>query len=194
MGDVMYLYNYLMEALFIGFGIVTILLLLPYRFLGKELQLHVDRCIKSITKMMPFVALVYLMVAGGFIIQDAISLNNGNGSLERMKGPYGGAYVFKVFLIPMTLLLLWMNRVSSRKLWIFLLAIVVGFSFIIMNERFVIFITSIHRDFLPPYSKGYDYDIFFFFGRFLLEQIVIFCVLFIPIHFFTIQNKATENN
>lgn len=182
-----------MEGLFIGFGIVTVILLLPYPFFGNELQRHVDRCIKSITKVMPFVGLVYLLVVVGFIIYDALVLDNSSGTFQRMNGPYGGAYVFKIFLLPMALLLLWITRVSDRKRWVIVIALVVGLFYILMNERFIIFITSLHRDFLPPTSKGYEYDIFYFFARFLLEQVLIFCVLIIPIHFFRIHKKANAN-
>lgn len=190
----MHLYNYIMDALFLGFGIVTVLLILPYRFYGKELQRHVNRIVISISRMMPLVALLYVLVFLGFVMYELLYKTNGNGTLIRMQGPYGIAYIFKVLIVPLCIGLLWMKAISIRKSWVFLIAIFVGFSFIIMNERFIIFITSIHRDFLPPNSKGYEYDIFFFFGRFLLEQIIIFCVLLIPIHFFRIQKMAPGND
>jgi hypothetical protein len=186
-----------MDALFLGFGIVTVLLLLPYRFYGKELQMHVNRIVNSITRMMPVVALLYVSVFLGFVMYELLYMTNGNGTLIRMQGPYGIAYIFKVLIVPLCIGLLWIKAISKRKSLVFLIAVFVGFFFIIMNERFIIFITSVHRDFLPPMTKDYEYDIFYFFGRFLLEQVVIFCMLLIPFHFFRIQKMASvidQNN
>lgn len=182
MSDILLLYYYLADGLFIGFSIVTVLLLAPYRFFGKELQMHVGHFIQSSTKVMPYIALLYFIVILGSILQSA-----SDGSLHKTEDFYLDAYFMKVVVLPLIICLLWIKQVTKRRWIVLCMAVMTGFFFIGMNQRFIIFLTMLHRDYLPPSVVNYELDVFYFFGRFILEQIIIFCVLIIPIHFYRIK-------
>lgn len=194
MSDFLPLYYYLMDGLFIGFGIVTVWLLLPYRFFCKELQVHVHEFIKSITKIMPLVALIHIIVLLGYLIHDALTVDTVHGTLDRLLGPYGFLYVLQVIIFPSIAFLLWIPWVHKRRWMICIIAILIGLSYVVTNERFIIFLTTVHRDYIPDGRSDNNYDIFYFFGRFLLEQIIIFCVVVTPFHFFRIKRMTVVDD
>jgi molybdopterin-containing oxidoreductase family membrane subunit len=67
--------------------------------------------------------------------------------LNRMTGPYAPAYWALILCNVLVPQLLWSRKVRSNLLLLFVIAIVVNVG--MWLERFVIVVTSLHRDFLP---------------------------------------------
>ncbi|NUM77062.1 polysulfide reductase NrfD, partial [candidate division KSB1 bacterium] len=66
---------------------------------------------------------------------------------NRWTGPYAPAYwalLLCNFVVPQ---LLWIEKVQSNTIWLFAISIVVSIG--MWLERFVIVVTSLHRDFMP---------------------------------------------
>jgi len=99
-----------------------------------------------------------LMVSYGYLMEGFMSWYSGDiferyMMANRMFGPYAwsfwGLMLFNV-LIPQ---LLWSRRIRTSPLLLFLVALSVNLG--MWLERFVIVITSLHRDFLPSSWNNY---------------------------------------
>jgi len=66
--------------------------------------------------------------------------------------PYWWAYTFLILTNILTPQILWIRRFRESAFWLFVVAIIVNIG--MWLERFVIVVTSLHRDFLPS-SWGY---------------------------------------
>jgi molybdopterin-containing oxidoreductase family membrane subunit len=83
---------------------------------------------------------------------------------NRMTGPYGWSYWALIFcngIVPQTL---WIKRLRTNTIWLFIMALIVSVG--MWLERFVIIVTSLHRDFLPSswdmyYPTFWDFSTFF---------------------------------
>jgi molybdopterin-containing oxidoreductase family membrane subunit len=83
---------------------------------------------------------------------------------NRMFGPYGWTYWLLIFcngIVPQTL---WIKRLRTNTAWLFIMALIVSVG--MWLERFVIIVTSLHRDFLPSswdmyYPTFWDFSTFF---------------------------------
>jgi len=81
-----------------------------------------------------------------------------------MRGPYAWTYWALIFcngIIPQTL---WIKRLRTNTTWLFIMALIVSVG--MWLERFVIIVTSLHRDFLPSswdmyYPTAWDFSTFF---------------------------------
>src|SRR5207244_5309069 len=66
---------------------------------------------------------------------------------NRMTGPYGWTYAALILCNVITPQALWFRRVRTTPLMLFTIAIIVNIG--MWLERFIIVVTSLHRDFLP---------------------------------------------
>ena len=67
--------------------------------------------------------------------------------LNRMKGPYWWAYLTMMSCNVLSPQLFWIKKIRTSIMWTFVLSIVVNIG--MWFERFVIIVTSLHRDYLP---------------------------------------------
>jgi molybdopterin-containing oxidoreductase family membrane subunit len=83
---------------------------------------------------------------------------------NRTTGPYAWSYAMLILcngVIPQSL---WIKRARTSPAWLFFVSLVVGVG--MWLERFVIIVTSLHRDFVPS-SWGMYYPTFWDFSTFL---------------------------
>jgi molybdopterin-containing oxidoreductase family membrane subunit len=66
---------------------------------------------------------------------------------NRMTGPYGPFYWVLILCNGVTPQLLWIKRIRTNVLFLFIISLIVNVG--MWLERFVIVVTSLHRDFLP---------------------------------------------
>src|SRR5947207_13382787 len=66
---------------------------------------------------------------------------------NRMHGPYAPYYWGLIFCNGLTPQLLWIKKIRSNLLWLWLISIVVSIG--MWLERYVIIVVSLSRDFLP---------------------------------------------
>jgi Ni/Fe-hydrogenase subunit HybB-like protein len=83
---------------------------------------------------------------------------------NRMTGPYGWVYWLLIFVNIGLLQLLWLRQVRLNTVLLFVLSLI--FNVGMWLERFVIIVTSLHRDFLPSswdmyYPTRWDFMTFF---------------------------------
>jgi molybdopterin-containing oxidoreductase family membrane subunit len=82
---------------------------------------------------------------------------------NRMTGPYAWSYWALIFCNGLAPQLLWIKRMRTNLPVLFIVALIVGVG--MWLERFVIIVTSLHRDFLPS-SWGMYYPTFWDFSTF----------------------------
>jgi Ni/Fe-hydrogenase subunit HybB-like protein len=141
-------------AIFSGVAMVLTLLLVA----RKTMRLEEYITIRHVDVMCKLLLLTSSIVASAYLAEFFSALYGGNpyeqfAFLNRAFGPYGWTYAIMVSCNVLVPQLLWFRAVR-RNLWIVFaitLLINVGMWF----ERFVIILTSLHRDFLPSSWAGY---------------------------------------
>lgn len=135
-------------AIYSGFAMV-LTLMIPLRRLYRLEDLVTMRHIDNMAKVMLATGLI---VAYGYLMEAFFGWYSGNTYerymiWNRVTGPYGMFYAALILcniLIPQAL---WSRRVRNNTLVLFGISIVVNIG--MWLERYVIVITSVHRDFLP---------------------------------------------
>jgi Ni/Fe-hydrogenase subunit HybB-like protein len=135
-------------AIYSGFAMVltiAIPLRSAYRLKGFVTDRHLDNMAKVMLASGLIVAYGYLMehFLGwyGDLPLEEFMLNN------RILGPYGWLYWALIACNIVTPQLLWLKSVRSNALPLFFVALVINVG--MWLERFVIIVTSLHRDFIP---------------------------------------------
>jgi molybdopterin-containing oxidoreductase family membrane subunit len=100
-----------------------------------------------------------------------------------ISGPYWMFYWMLIFCNGLSIQLLWFKRFRESEFWLFVISIIVSIG--MWLERFVIIVTSLHRDFLPSSWAMYSptiFDLSMFLGTigFFFTLIYLF-VRFLPI-------------
>lgn len=135
-------------AVYSGFAMV-LTLILPFRWYYRLEGIITMRHIQNCAKVMLATGLI---VAYGYTLEAFISWYSAADfemymMWNRMTGPYAPYYWALIFCNVLTPQLLWSNRVRSNIILLWFLSIVVNVG--MWLERFVIVVTSLHRDFLP---------------------------------------------
>jgi Ni/Fe-hydrogenase subunit HybB-like protein len=135
-------------AIYSGFAMVMTLTI-PIRALFRLEDFITLRHLQNMAKVMLATGLI---VAYGYLMEAFVAWYSGSPYegymiLNRLRGPYAPMYFLLLacnVLVPQAL---WIGSVRSSPLALFLISIVVNVG--MWLERFVIIVTSLHRDFLP---------------------------------------------
>ncbi len=135
-------------AIYSGFAMV-LTLAIPLRAAYHLEDFITMRHLENMAKVMLATGLI---VAYGYIMELFMAWYSGNTyesftAWNRIVGPYGPAYWALILCNIVAPQLLWIGRVRTNVAALFVLALVVNVG--MWLERFVIVITSLHRDFLP---------------------------------------------
>jgi molybdopterin-containing oxidoreductase family membrane subunit len=169
-------------AIYAGFAMVLTLAIPLRKIYGME-DFITMRHLENMGKV---TLVTGLIVAYGYMSEAFFGWYSGNKYegfmiLNRMFGPYWYMYWTLIFCNILTPQWLWIKRVRTSTLGLFMVAMVVNVG--MWLERFVIVVTSLHRDFLPSswgmyYGTVWDWmtfvgtlgmfiTLFFLFIRFL---------------------------
>jgi Ni/Fe-hydrogenase subunit HybB-like protein len=129
-------------AIFSGFAMV-LTLVIPVRAFYK---MHDFITLKHLTNMGVILLVTSLVVAHGYLSEAFIAWYSGN-EFERMLGHYAWMYWALVSCNVLAPQVLWWRRMRTSPWVLFAVAMAVNFGMWI--ERYVIIVTSLHRDFLP---------------------------------------------
>jgi Ni/Fe-hydrogenase subunit HybB-like protein len=135
-------------AIYAGFAMV-LLISIPLRKYYHMENFITDRHLRNMAIVMLTSGLV---VAYGYAMEIFTAWYSGNEyegfmMLNRVTGPYG--WVFGLMMLCNVVIpqLLWVKRIRTNSLWLWVISLVISFG--MWFERFVIVVTSLHRDFLP---------------------------------------------
>jgi len=161
-------------AVYAGFAMV-LTLTIPIRAIYGLRDLITIRHIDLMARVMLATGLV---VFYGYIVEGFTAWYSGNiyeeyMILNRMTGPYKYHFWALIFCNGFVPQLLWSHKVRTNVTFLWCITLVVGVG--MWLERFVIVVTSLHRDFLPPawgLYAGTQWDWMLFLGT-----IGLFCCL-----------------
>ncbi|MCC7430247.1 polysulfide reductase NrfD, partial [bacterium] len=142
-------------AIFSGFAMVLTLMIIARKVLNYEEYItvdHIEKMCKVIVATGGIVGLAY----GTEMFMAWYSVNHYErfAFMNRALGPFSWAYWTMVTCNVILPQLLWFKKLRRTVWFVFLMTIVVNIG--MWFERFVIIVTSIHRDFLP--SSWADYS------------------------------------
>jgi Ni/Fe-hydrogenase subunit HybB-like protein len=134
-------------AIFSGFAMVQTLLIIARKAMGLEdfiTKSHIENMSKVLIATGSIVALAYMT-------EMFMSWYSGNeyehyAFMNRATGPYWWAYVIMITCNVFSSQLLWIKKLRTSLVFTFFLSIVINIG--MWFERFVIIVTSLHRDFL----------------------------------------------
>ncbi|MFL6655169.1 MAG: NrfD/PsrC family molybdoenzyme membrane anchor subunit, partial [Sulfurifustis sp.] len=169
-------------ALFSGFAMVLMLAIPLRRFFGLEdfiTTRHLDQAAKIILATGLFVAYSYMTEI--FMAFYSGSQYEIYTTLNRVRGPYAPIYWTLMACNVLSIQFLWSHRVRTSPLALFVLGLIINVG--MWLERFMIIVTSLHREFMPSrwgmfYPTAWDWThfigsiglfvaLFFLFVRFL---------------------------
>src|SRR5262245_3669364 len=135
-------------AIYAGFAMVLTLAIPLRKFYGLVAFITM-RHLRNMSKIMLATGLI---VAYGYMMETFMSYYSGNTYerfmiLNRFKGPYAAFYWTLIACNVVFPQLLWIRRVRHSVPALWAMSLVVGLG--MWLERFIIVVTSLHRDFLP---------------------------------------------
>jgi Ni/Fe-hydrogenase subunit HybB-like protein len=151
-------------AIYSGFAMV-LTLAIPLRSVYGLQDFITDRHLENMAKVMLATG---LMVAYGYAIEAFFAWYSANTfeqyvAVNRATGPYAPAYWALILCNVIVPQLLWSHRIRTSPVLLWAIAIIANIG--MWLERFVIVVTSLHRDFLPSswgmfYPTFWDWAIF----------------------------------
>ena len=152
-------------AIYSGFAMV-LTLAIPIRWAYGLEHLITMKHIDNMAKIMLATALIvgYGYVMEAFFAWYSAAPYERYMMWNRMTGPYGWVYWLLIFVNIGLVQLLWLRSVRYNTMLLFVLSLI--FNVGMWLERFVIIVTSLHRDFLPSswdmyYPTRWDFMMFF---------------------------------
>lgn len=135
-------------AIFSGFAMVNTLLIISRKVLNLESYIT----IKHIELMNIVIIVTGSMVGVAYLSELFISWYSGveyegYAFYNRVTGPYWWSYAAMMTCNVITPQLFWFEKLRRNLVWAFVLSIVVNIG--MWFERFVIIVTSLHRDYIP---------------------------------------------
>jgi Ni/Fe-hydrogenase subunit HybB-like protein len=170
-------------AIYSGFAMV-LTLAIPLRAVYGLKDFITDRHLDNMAKVMLATG---LMVAYGYAMEAFFGWYSANEYewymiRNRALGPYAWSYWALIACNVIAPQFLWSRRIRTNPFWLFILAIVVNIG--MWLERFVIIVTSLHRDYLPSswgmyYPTVWDFSLFIGTIGFFLALLFLF-IRFLP--------------
>ena len=153
-------------AIYAGFAMV-LLLAIPLR---KWYGLEDFITMRHLENMAKVTLVTGLIVCYGYAMEAFYGWYSANQYEQFMirnriwSGPYAWTYWALIFCNGITPQTLWVKRLRTNTTWLFIMALIVSVG--MWLERFVIIVTSLHRDFLPSswdmyYPTVWDFSTFF---------------------------------
>ncbi len=151
-------------AIYSGFAMVLTLAIPLRKFYGLE-DFVTLRHLDNMAKVMLATGLI---VAYSYMIETFMAFYSGNSydqymMMNRMTGPYAVVYWVLIASNLLAAQVLWWSKIRRNVLALFIVALVVQTG--MWLERFVIVVTSLHRDFLPSswgmyYPTKWDWTVY----------------------------------
>ena len=135
-------------AIFAGFAMVLTLMIPVRRIYGLQ-DFITDRHLENMAKVMLVSGLIvgYGYFMEQFMAWYSASVFEGYMMQNRMHGPYGSYYWALILCNILVPQLLWIKSCRTSTIWLFVVSMFINVG--MWLERFIIVVTSLHRDFMP---------------------------------------------
>ncbi|HYG37453.1 MAG TPA: NrfD/PsrC family molybdoenzyme membrane anchor subunit [Cytophagales bacterium] len=175
-------------AIFSGFAMVLTLMLVVRKVYKLENYITIEHI-----EMMNIIIIVTGSIVGiAYITEFFIAWYSGveyeqYAFINRMTGPYYWAYWSMMTCNVLSPQLLWIKKIRTSIVATFILSIVVNIG--MWFERFVIIVTSLHRDYLPS-SWAMFFPSFYDIGDYIFSFGLFFTLFFLFAKYFPVINMA----
>ncbi len=152
-------------AIYAGFAMVLILAIPIRRFYGLEDFIT----LRHLDNMAKIILVTGLIVSYGYMMEAFFGWYSANPYeeymiLNRMRGPYATIYWLLIACNVLAPQVFWLKSMRNSIPALFIVSVIVSFG--MWFERFIIVVTSLHRDFLPSswgmyYPSRWDFGMFF---------------------------------
>ncbi len=183
-------------AVYSGFAMV-LTLVIPVRRFYKLENLITGHHLNNMAKIMLATngIVVYAYVMEMFFSWYSANQYEGFMILNRLTGPYAPLYWLLLTCNGLIPQLLWSKRVRANELYLFIIALIVNVG--MWLERFIIVVTSLHRDFLPSswdmyIPTGWDWATYLGTIGLFLALIFLFIRLLPAISIFEVKELVAE--
>jgi molybdopterin-containing oxidoreductase family membrane subunit len=168
-------------AIYAGFAMVLVLAIPLRAIFGLE-DFITERHLRNMSKILLATGLI---VVYGYMMEAFFSWYSGNPyeeymMLNRMTGPYAPLYWCLILCNGLVPQILWSRKARGSVPTLFFVAMVVSVG--MWLERFIIVVTSLHRDFLPS-SWGMYYPTFWDWSTFIGTLGLFLTLLFLFVRF-----------
>ena len=179
--------NYLISYCFFGFGIYTLIFLVLKKFYFFKEKTFFQKFDNAAITIVIIAGLIYLLLWIFGVISFFIEANpeDIHNFQNRISGKYWYGYWFQPLSYVISSQLLWFTYIQKSTFFRLILGLILMFN----AEKFVLFMTSLHRDYLPSSWSMNSDDIF---GVLVLDgflKILIFGFFVIVVYF--IKNKIS---
>jgi molybdopterin-containing oxidoreductase family membrane subunit len=135
-------------AVFSGFAMVMTLMIPARKLLGFE-RVVTERHLENMAKVM---LVTGMMVSYGYLMEHFIAWYSGNPYeafvfVNRATGPYRAIYFTMLFCNVVVPQAFWWRKARTNIAWLWIASLLINVG--MWTERFIIIVTSLHRDFLP---------------------------------------------
>ncbi len=173
-------------AVFAGFAMVLTLAIPIRAFYGLQ-DFITERHLRNMAKILLATG---LLVAYGYMMETFMAWYSGSDLewsllMNRLFGPYAVQYWALLFCNVVVPQLLWLRSIRGSTIALWLISLVVGVG--MWLERFIIVVTSLHRDFLPS-SWGMYTPTFWDWSLYLGTIGLFLMLLFLFIRFLPVIN------
>ena len=179
---------HLMQYCFFGFGIYNLFFLILSKIKPLQEKIKFKEIDQAATTTIIICGIIYLInwSFDWIIILNNRESENSKSIINRLNGPYGFAVYSQSLAYITSSLLFILNFVKKSTLLRFL----IGFIFLFNFEKFVIIVTSLHRDYLPSSWTMYQST----FGWIIVDWIIktIIFASFTTITYFIINSKKLK--
>lgn len=157
---------YFAEKFFLGFGTTTLIAIVFSIIKSTNLREFLSKFINTSIRIISVLGIIYFFY---YLIDFIVFYSSDEATVfnERAVGPYAWAYwmmLIRPFVFCLLTQLFWIKKIQNTKwliflntLFIFIIVLGSGANF----ERFVILLTSFHRDYLPSSWSTMDSDFIF---------------------------------
>jgi Ni/Fe-hydrogenase subunit HybB-like protein len=141
-------------AIFSGFAMV-LTIVIPIRRIYRLQHVITER---HLNNMACITLITGLLVAFGYLIEGFMAWYSGEPAesfmmWNRAFGPYAVTFWGLILCNVLVPQILWIRSVRTHELWLFIISIIINIG--MWLERFVIVVTSLHRDFVPSSWGSY---------------------------------------
>lgn len=176
----------IVQSILFGFGIYSITIMLSKPLFSGSTKIKIEKFDNSACTLIPAVGLIYLLNRLGTLFFQYGNLEDITEIYQisnRLFGPYWLGYWISP-LLSLSSQLLWFKKLHR----IILIRIIIAITLMVSIERIVVFLTSLHRDYLPgswmvlSSSKKYEW----------LYSVGVFGLVSILFHL--IKTRLNKNN
>jgi hypothetical protein len=181
------------EALFYGFCFTTVIIYSLHLIKIKRIKINLRDFFSESIKVIRIISILYFL----YLFYHFLTYFNYATVENRATGPYAFAYwlmLLRPYVLVLLIQLFWIRKFNKKGFLQFILVALLFLTLIFSSsnfERFVIVVTSIHRDYMPNNLdlEHIEYKVPLLFLVIIIERMILFSMVVFNLLFFKKKKK-----